>query len=422
MPKINLLFRYGHPKFFLLILFLILAFFTIRETAFANEIVINVTGNKRTQAKYINDLVEEYLTDNNITDIADVDEKRLKEHIYNTKLFSEVAVVKEDAAINIAIKDRWTLIVVPFFSAGGDDSTRYGLFATERNFLGYGKTVSAGTIQSDDQESYFAMYLDKSVLSSNWTMMNHIKRANTDYYIYEGEDEIFGTHEKSKNLTLFVGYNFSNSFSSSPGIEGKRNRYNRLEEYSVPEDYDTLISSLHLQWDYSDYRLYFQEGIKTTLSLKYQAYRDDEVDNYYGFSAKFNWQKQLFKNNVLQALIQSAFIEEGDERDDFRVGGNGGFRGIHNKGVWTKGYLTGSLEYQIPLKFTTFGTWTVAPFCDIGYLKIRFPESASELYAAAGVGTYFYLKNIALPGAGFQVGHNTEYEDLFFKFSIGFAF
>ncbi|MFH1903935.1 MAG: BamA/TamA family outer membrane protein [bacterium] len=418
----SLVFRYGYPKFFLFFLFLVLIFITIEQPAYSNEFVINVTGNKRTKTKFIRDLVEEYLTDDNITNISEVDEKNLKEHIYNTKLFSEVDIAIEEEKINVAIKERWTLISIPFFATSGDEDTKFGFFILERNFLGYGKAVSLGTMLSEDQESYFVMYGDKSVLSSNWTLMTNIGKSDNNYYIYKGEDKIYGINQESENLNLSVGYKFSNSFRSEIGIEGRKNIYHQLETYSVLNDYETMISSLNLRWDFSNYRLYFQEGIRANVGLKHQVYRDDKVDNYYGFLTNLSWQKQLFENNVLQALVKGSYIEDGDERDDLRIGGTSGFRGIFSSGVWVKGYLTGSLDYQIPLKFSKYGTWTIAPFCDIGYLRKRFPEKDTELYVASGLGTYFYLKNIAIPGAGLQVGHNTKYEEIFFKFSIGFTF
>jgi len=349
-------------KFFLFFLFLVLIFITIKQPAYSNEFVINVTGNKRTKTKFIRDLVKEYLTDDNITDISEVDEKSLKEHIYNTKLFSEVDITIEEEKINVAIKERWTLISIPFFATSGDEDTKFGFFILERNFLGYGKAVSLGTMLSEDQESYFVMYGDKSVLSSNWTLMTNIGKSDNNYYIYKGEDKIYGINQKSENLNLSVGYKFSNSFRSGIGIEGRKNIYHQLETYSVLDDYETIISSLNLHWDFSNYRLYFQEGIRANVGLKHQVYRDDKVDNYYGFLTNLSWQKQLFKNNVLQALVKGSYIEDGDERDDLRIGGTSGFRGIFSSGVWVKGYLTGSLDYQIPLIFSKYVHGQLLPF------------------------------------------------------------
>ena len=417
------IYKHVYIKVFLVYLFLVLIFITtIMQPANSNEFSINVTGNKKTKAKFIYDLVEEYLTDDNITNILELDEKSLEEYIFNTKLFSEVSVTIEDEKINIALKERWTLIPIPFFSASGDGDTKYGFFIMEKNFLGYGKAISLGTILSEDQKNYFVMYRDKSVLSSNWMLMTNIGKSDKNYYIYRGEDKIYGVNRKSRNFYFNVGYKFSNSFGSEIGIEGRENIYNQLETYSDLNDYETMTSNLNLYWDSSNYRLYFQEGIMVDVGLEKQVYRDDRIDNYYGFSTNLSWQRQLFKKNVLQALVKGSYIENGDERDDLHIGGTSGFRGILSNGVWVKEYLTGSLDYQIPLIFSKYGTWAIAPFCDIGYLKKRFPEKDTELFSASGLGTYFYLKNFAVPGAGLQVGHNTKYEEIFFKFSIGFIF
>jgi len=41
-------------------------------------------------------------------------------------------------------------------------------------------------------------------------------------------------------------------------------------------------------------------------------------------------------------------------------------------------------------------------------------------YHSYGIGSYFFLKKIAIPGIGLVIGTNTEYQDSFFKFTIGF--
>jgi hypothetical protein len=79
------------------------------------------------------------------------------------------------------------------------------------------------------------------------------------------------------------------------------------------------------------------------------------------------------------------------------------------------------MDYQIPLRSFESGTLTVAPFVDVGRIEQRGGASETIDYYTAGGGIYYFLKNIALPGFGFEAGYNNRYMKDFFTFSAGLA-
>ena len=64
--------------------------------------------------------------------------------------------------------------------------------------------------------------------------------------------------------------------------------------------------------------------------------------------------------------FSGGLLEGGDDRDLIRYGAQRGFRGVPESGAWMDRFLSGALDYQIPLWSGGLGTWTVAPFCDAG--------------------------------------------------------
>ena len=137
---------------------------------------------------------------------------------------------------------------------------------------------------------------------------------------------------------------------------------------------------------------------------------------------QLNSEKRIVLEQVLQVQGSGGYQGKGDERDLMRVGAERGFRGIPDSGAWVDRYLTLALDYQIPLWSSRIGTWTVAPFCDVGYLHQPTLEGSEEItYSALGLGTYLFLRDLAIPGVGVYVGHNDTYQDYFFEVTIGFA-
>ncbi len=137
---------------------------------------------------------------------------------------------------------------------------------------------------------------------------------------------------------------------------------------------------------------------------------------------RLKYQRELIFNQAIQMCFLSESLYEGNEKDFFMKGGNPGFRGIQENGAWLKSYHVLSLDYQIPIKFYNSGTWTVAPFIDTGLLNSPLKDNPDEHFTSIGIGTYYFLKNIAVPGIGIAAGVNDKYQETYFKFTIGFSF
>jgi len=141
----------------ILISFLLLTLSTA-DISLADEITISVSGNKRTRTSYIENIINDYLAQNNIDSMANVDAQALKDLIVDKELFSEVDVNIVGNQIDIMVKDRWTLIPVPIVTAQSGQDTKFGLFVMESNLFGYGKTGVVGGLFSKSQSNLYLIF------------------------------------------------------------------------------------------------------------------------------------------------------------------------------------------------------------------------------------------------------------------------
>lgn len=405
--------------------FLFYLIFTFSSSAFgaAKDNVISISGNTKTQSRYIRSLAEKCIHDQGVEEIQDIDPDRLQECLINSRLFSGANVEVMDDRIYIHVKDRWSIIPIPFITGSKDQETKIGFHLQESNLFGYGKSLGAGGAYSETESSYILMYHDRSLFLTDWTFGIVISQAQNRIYEYAGEDKIDGMDEAKRFFNLSCGYRLLPKLNASLQYQNIDRKYEAFENYQTPESYSSDYLGVRWRWDDSNYRFYYQDGhVANVLLMRQVRRRDDKDEKMTGtIQLDFGWQKPMLNDHVIQLRFQTGRLCHGDRREALRVGGDNGFRGIQNHGAWTEEYIAGSIDYQIPIHRSSLGTWTIAPFTDIGTLAMVTKQEDDLHYYSYGVGTYYYLKKITIPGLGLVVGQNNKYQDFFFKFTIGYT-
>ncbi len=388
----------------------------------AEQVKISVSGNERTESNFIFRLTETCIEDQGAQGLENVDPDQLKERIINSKLFSEVEISNDASELLVVVKERWSLIPIPIINSESGKETTFGLFVMERNFLGIGKTVALGGTTSSENGMMFIMYEDPAVLSTNWKIKFNLGTSKNQIFLYDGEDEIDGINSNTTFFNGALGYLFMPGVSASVLLNRSINQYKQLETYLRPDDFAASSLGIELIWDKSMFRFYYQEGFSNRVKLVQQVERSDEADFSTHFQLMVNWQSRTVSNQAIQLGFVYAATENADVRTALRIGSQTGTRGILDKGVWAEAYAAFSIDYQFPLMIGSNGTWTVAPFMDNG--SIRLVTSGNEIinYTAYGLGTYYFLKEVAIPGIGLIIGKNDNYQQQFYKITIGFDF
>jgi len=131
--------------------------FLLVQNSFAEELKLNINGNKRTKDKIVRHIFEKCL-ENEI----DHSDENLAQCLKNATIFSETKVIKTSDGYDIEVEDRWTLIPIPRVEADTAGDKRIGLGVVDSNFLGRQLVLYAEYIQGKYRTGAKLFYLDPS--------------------------------------------------------------------------------------------------------------------------------------------------------------------------------------------------------------------------------------------------------------------
>jgi outer membrane protein assembly factor BamA len=211
-----------------------LAFALFGQPVFASvlEPQLKVSGNHKTQFSYLEALVSECFEEQSASQWDDVDADELAQCVLDSRVFSEVKCNIDAPNVELTVKERWTVIPVPFVRAQRD-SKRYGFFLFDSNFLGRGKQAVIGASTGNRGNTLFTLYRDTAILYSKWTGLMKYKKGQEDYLRYELENEIDGYSEKEDTGEIRLGYKLSPWFEAALQMEFTQRRFDVLEPYTL---------------------------------------------------------------------------------------------------------------------------------------------------------------------------------------------
>jgi outer membrane protein assembly factor BamA len=385
------------------------------------EISVSVEGASRTKPSYVESLVEKCLEKGDYRTWSAIDSGEMAQCIRNARLFKKVDVKVEKPRITVSLTDRWTLIPMPNFYAS-DGKRSAGLFVFDSNFLGYGKTVSLGGAHSTEGNTFSLMYSDPSVNFSDLSSTVMVYRSNTETEAYVHKDLVYGYDKREMGFFISPGYRITHFITASVSFGYGDRKYSILDSFSVPADYRSTTIGCRLSYRHADYKLFYNDGLSASIMWSSQVHRSDGLENISRASASMEWDIPLFEKHALQLGLHGVRESDNGNAGDVSTYGRGkGYRGIQPGGLWSREIAAASMDYQIPVAKTGHGTFTVAPFVDYGTYHPLFTANGSN-YLAYGIGAYYFVNFINLPGVGIMVGSNQEFMGTFASFQIGTGF
>ncbi len=385
------------------------------------DIEVKMEGAKRTKPRLVESLVEKCIEKEGFKTWDAVDGARLGQCISNTRLFKKVEVRVNRPEIDVTIIDRWTLIPMPnFYTSDGKRSA--GIFLFDSNFLGYGKIMGVGGSVSTEGNTFSLMYSDQSVNFSDYAATLMAYRSNVETEAYVGRDIIYGYEKRETGFLVSPGYKITPSLEASVSFGYADRKYSALDSFAVPVDYQSTTIGYRMSYRNADYKLFYNDGFSASIMWFSQVHRSDGRDNVSQTTASIEWDVTLFEKHALQLGLHGGLQSDNGNPGDVSTNGRGsGYRGIEPNGLWTRKIAAASADYQIPVAKTGHGTFTVAPFVDYGTFKPFFPANGSN-YMAYGVGAYYFINLVNLPGVGIVVGRNQDFMGTFVSFQIGTGF
>lgn len=375
---------------------------------------VRVQGNSKTDGSLI--VAASGLEPGMVVDASALD--RARQRILNQRVFSEVelrTVPRGDLVdVFIVVEERWTLLPIPFVTSS-DGLTRGGLFLLETNLFGRLKKLAAGVTFSSQGTSLFGFYQDPAIFESRWVARVSALHAALLQQRRDGRDVIYAYEEKRDDLAAALGYRMAGPLTAYGGGFFVHVDPSQSGTHTPPDRPDDVAGvSVGLDVRAANYHSYFEEGV-----VLRSAHRQGLTGRRPTLSSL---QLRLSTRTVgdQSALLFTQFLSAtGDSVvDAVRLGGKIGTRGFTPLGLWADHAATAALEYQVPIAHYGAGTWTVNGFCDAGAVVW---QSDSWRFVTPGVSTRFYLRNVAFPAVGVDVGYSTRDERFVTAVSVGMS-
>jgi len=287
----------------------------------------------------------------------------------------------------------------------------------ERNFLGKGKLAVIGGSLGSESNNYMLFYKDKDLFYTNWIFEILSSKSDTDQKAYNENNVRYGFKENEMVLKSGLGYRFLPEIEASLSLIYQNLKYGALDNFLVPASYHSYFYEIEFKYQNSNYKFYFNEGIEGSFVYAKQFARSDNNNNITKDIFNLKYQKNIWLKHALQLGMNVLVISDTSSKDLEKVGSMPTFRGIPAGGLWVEQTLSFSCDYQVPISFSSYGTWTIAPFADYGIYES--PYTQRRNFNSYGLGGYLYLKEIAMPGIGIIWGTNNHFEENFVSFSVG---
>jgi outer membrane protein assembly factor BamA len=349
-------------------------------------------------------------------DLPDV----VRQRVYNLRVFDQVSVepsLHEGAMdLVIRVKERWTLLPVPFASAG-NGAYRAGVLLVDTNFVGEHKTAIAGGYYGNRGSGAFVFYLDPEVAGSRWQGTLQLAYYGALREQYDGASRVYAYRERRAAAQAALGYHLTRALTVMAGWGATDIDPSAEDGFMAPaggglEHGPTLLVDL----DASDFQLYFQEGLTGRLRVESSLAALGGARSLVRVDGRLQLATGVIADHALIVTGQVLATTSDSLLDVIMVGGATGARGFRNQGRWARDAETLALEYHVPFWRPSWGVWTALGFVDAGTVRW---DDGRRLYVQPGAGMRLYLRQLALPALGIDVAYAPDENSALVVFSAG---
>ncbi len=348
----------------------------------------------------------------------------LYERLYGLAIFSAVDVALDPegdgVAVTIRLAEKWTLYPVPILWLFQGTEVA-GLVLAESNAFGLNKGWALGGIYSNRGWYTIAAYVDPNIaFTSNWAKLDAFVGAG----LLEDQTPAGATLQAFDIWRADVEYSLGRTLWDrlSPTLTGAF-RWAQVGAVhtagTVPAvDATVVVQGVQLVYNDRRYRFYYDEGLRLSLEVQH------------GFPV--DGRNPPFNTGILDARLTLASAG----RSSFevyvramtadlpvvfeeRLGGIDGSRTLPGGGlIAADRYASATLGYQVPLLTTSPGTLAAVVFAEAGAYERN--EEPATSYGGPGGGLRFYLRQIAVPAVGVDVGYELRSRRTSFSVVVGY--
>lgn len=381
---------------------------------------IRVEGLRRTRAS----VVEQWIDCAVGTPLSRCDLRAIHERIRRLAIFSQIDVALQKtpngAEIVIRLEEKWTLYPVPMLWYSPRTQLA-GLILVEANLLGYNKGLGIGAVYSNRGWYTLAGYNDPNIGFTNaWATLHAFLGSG----IVEN-DARDASVEQSFDMTRFdfesaLGWTFWDRLSPAwtSVVRVARVGATHVAGGEPATDGTVGIQGFYLVYSDRRYRELYDEGLRLSAEVQHAFPLDRTTPAYDDVSFDGKWARPAPLRGFFDVRAH-AFVGPLPIVFEERLGGLPGSRTLPGGGlVAADRYGSLSVEWQVPFWTLSFGTASALVFGEVG--RYARNEQPAVTYGGPGAGLRFFLKRIAIPAVGVDVGYETGSRLVQFSVSVGY--
>lgn len=338
-------------------------------------------------------------------------------------LFSSIEVrytaVNGAVVVEIHIVEKWSIIPIPLFTSNGNKLSA-GLYILESNFMGYGTTIFTGGSFSTAGNSAIFGFVDPAIFGSDARLNLFFSYKKLIYETGDMEKKLFNEYRSEAGLArIDAGWTFRQGLSLylSGGYRESIIDSSYNDSYNAPDTAKLCPLGILFNIDRLYHYEYLYYGFKLDSGVYHGFNMYDEGNyNYCQYMAQYSI--KLFSYHRLTLHSSGAYGSRPEIMGE-RISGKTGSMTLPADIISSDRWINGAATYEYPLLRFSWGALTVLAFWEEGVFGSG--EINPTHYYGPGCGTLLYLKKIALPAMGFNLGHNMKTGNTEFSFYIGMS-
>ena len=356
--------------------------------------------------------------------LSGCDLPRIHEQLHRLGIFSAIDVALNDrpegVEIVVRLEEKWSLYPVPmlWYSPGTEIA---GVILVEANLLGYNKGVALGAVYSNRGWYALAGYNDPNIAFTDGFGTVHAFLGSSLVENDRPDGSITQAfHMTRVDVEYQLGWTLFDRLS--PAWTGGV-RLARVGNVTVlgPEpasDATVFMQGFGLVYSDRRYRDLYDEGLRLSGEAQHAFPIDPRSRAYDDVIFDVKWTRPAPLEGFFDAHAH-AFTGAVPVVFEERLGGIDGSRTLPGSGLFgADRYASLALAYQVPFAQVAPGTATVQVFGELGtYARNDEPAVA---YGGPGAGLRFYLKRVAIPAVGVDVGYEAGSKRIAFSVAIGY--
>jgi hypothetical protein len=356
--------------------------------------------------------------------LSSCDLPAIRERLYRLAIFStvEVELNEEPEGVEIVfrLEEKWTLYPVPMLWYSPSTQLA-GLVLVEANLLGYNKGLALGGAYSNRGWYTLGGYNDPNIAYTNlWGSLHAflgsglVENQAPDGAIAQSFDM------KRFDLEYSLGWTFWDRVS--PTWTGGM-RLARVDTVHVPgsdpaTDATVAVQGFQIIYSHRRFRDLYDEGLRVSAEVQHSFAVDRRSPTYNDAIFDARWARPAPLGGFVDARAH-AFVGSMPIVFEERLGGLIGSRTLPSGGlIAADRYASLSLEYQVPVLTIAPGTVSAAVFAEVGQYARN--EEAAVTYGGPGAGLRFYLRRVAIPAVGVDVGYEVASKGVSFTIAVGY--